>query len=383
MPADHPGRILVVTNDYPPRRGGIESFVFALCSRLTAADVVVYTARMSGSAAVDPRVPYRVVRDRRRMLLPTRRVATAVGAVAREHGCDRVLFGASMPLGLLAGGLRAAGIRRIVALTHGHEVWWAVVPGTRSLLRRVGREVDVLTYVSDYCRDRIARALRREDARRMVRLSPGVDTDVFRPGIDGSSLRRRLGIAADQPVVVAASRLVARKGHDVLLEAWPLVLADHPRAVLLVVGDGPARRGLERAAARRAVAGSVMFVTDVTWEHMPEVYAAGDVFAVPCRTRLVGLEPEALGIVFLEAAACGLPVVVGDSGGAPETVLDKDTGYVVDPRSPREVADRVGSLLADPVAAAAMGARGREWVARHYSWDTAAATLGDLLYPDG
>jgi phosphatidylinositol alpha-1,6-mannosyltransferase len=378
VPGDHAGKLLVVTNDFPPRRGGIESFVFSLCEGLRD-QVVVYTARMPGSAGVDRRAAYPVVRDRSRMLLPTPRVARAVRAVVREHGCDRVLFGASMPLGLLTGRLRATGVRRIVGLTHGHEVWWAAVPGARQLLRRVGREVDVLTYVSDYCRDRIAGALRPEDARSMVRLAPGVDSQMFTPMVDGAPIRRRWGIEANQPVVVAASRLVARKGQDVLLEAWPRVLTDHPRAVLLIVGDGPARRRLARAAAHARLASSVVMLTDVDWREMPTVYAAGDVFALPCRTRLRGLEPEALGIVFLEAAASGLPIVVGNSGGAPETVVPGETGYVVDPRSVRDVAGRICALLADPEAASAMGLRGREWVTKHHSWEAAVATLRDLL----
>ena len=165
------GRILVVTNDYPPRRGGIESFVFSLCAGLPAAGVVVYTARLPGSPKVDAPAPDPVLRDRTGMLLPTQRAARAVRDAMVDHGCDRVVFGASAPLGLLAGGLRAAGARRIVALTHGHEVWWSKTPGAQSLLRRIGREVDVLTYVSEFCRAQIATSLRPGDARRMVRLS--------------------------------------------------------------------------------------------------------------------------------------------------------------------------------------------------------------------
>ncbi len=378
MPADGRGKVLVVTNDFPPRRGGIESFVLALCTGL-GEEAVVYTAAMAGSEQVDEGLRCAVVRDPRGLLLPTPRVARAVRAVARAYHCDRVLFGASMPLGLLAGGLRRGGVSRVVGLTHGHEVWWARLPGARRLLRRVGRQVDVLTYVSGYCRDRIGPALDAEDAQAMVRLSPGVDTQLFRPALDGSGLRRRLGIDADQPVVLAASRLVPRKGQDVLLAAWPQVLSRHPRAVLLIVGDGPARRGLRRAASEAELAGSVEMVAGLPWAEMPAVYAAADVFALPCRTRLAGLEPEALGIVFLEAAASGLPVVVGRSGGAPETVVDGESGYVVDPRSPQQVAARIAALLDDPAAAAAMGRRGRQWVAQHYSWDTAVATLRTLL----
>lgn len=373
------GRILVVTNDYPPRRGGIESFVFSLCAGLPSHDLVVYTARMAGSKSVDSSVGYPVLRGSSRILLPTRSLARAVKEAAVQHGCDRVVFGAAAPLGLLTGSLRRAGVRRAIAISHGHEVWWATVPGARTLLRRIGSEVDVLTYVSDFCRGEIARALRPADARAMARLSPGVETDTFRPGLDGGGVRRRVGIAADQQVVLAASRLVARKGHDTLLEAWPQVLARHPGAALLIVGDGPRRRRLQRHAARPDMAGSVRFLLDASHQDMPLVYAAADVFAVPCRTRLGGLEPEALGIVFLEAAACGLPIVVGASGGAPETLVDGETGYLVDPSSADDVADRICALLADPARATAMGASGRAWVQQHYSADAAATTLRALL----
>lgn len=373
------GRVLVVTNDFPPRRGGIESFVFSLCSGLSSEQVVVYTATMPGSAAFDAGLPHPVVRDRSPRLLPTSRVAQAVQQVARRYGCDRAVFGAAAPLGLLAPALRRSGVRRVVGLTHGHEVWWAKTPGTKQLLRRIGDAVDVLTYVSDYCRREIANGLSPPAVRRMVRLSPGVDIARFSPASDGEGARQAMGIRPGQPVVLAAGRLVRRKGHDMLIRAWPTVLRTVPDAVLLVVGDGPADRRLRASATRAGVTDSVRHRGGVEWEKMPQMYAAADVFTLPCRTRLGGLEPEALGIVFLEAAASGLPVVVGASGGAPETVADGKTGYVVDPRDPNEIAERVASLLAAPATAAQMGAAGRVRVAEHWPQSRAAEILAQLL----
>lgn len=374
-------RTLVVTNDFPTRRGGIETFVLALCQQLPPAEVVVYTASMPGDAAYDAGLGFPVHRDPSSMLLPTPRVANRVERVLRETGCDRVLFGASAPLGLLAGRLRRSGARRVVALTHGHEVWWARTPGARQALHRVGESCDVLTYVSTWCRDRIAPALSPAAADRMERLSPGVDTERFRPGCGGDEVRRRWGIAAEAPVVVCTARLVARKGQDVLLEAWPTIRARVPDARLLLVGDGRSRSALERAAARLppSVRDSVVFTGSVPWSQMPAHTDAGDVFAMPCRTRLAGLEPEAFGIVFLEAAACGLPVLVGDSGGAPETVVDGVTGFVVPPREVGAVADRLAELLSDPARAREMGDRGRRCVVDGWTWRKAEERLHDLL----
>ncbi|MDX6318242.1 MAG: phosphatidyl-myo-inositol dimannoside synthase [Nocardioidaceae bacterium] len=376
------GKVLVVTNDFPPRIGGIESFVYTLCCSLPSSEVVVFTSRMAGARQVDRALEYPVVRDRSRVLVPTPRMGRAVRSIAREHGCDRVLFGAAAPLGLLAPGLRRAGIRPLVALTHGHEVWWAALPGARAALRRIGDGVDVLTYVSEFCRERISPALSAPAAARMVRLSPEVDVGRFTPQVDGAPWRRRWRVG-DRPVVLSAARLVARKGHDTLLRAWPRVLSACPDAVLVIVGDGPMRQALQRAVRREGLSASVRMVPGVPWSQMPGVYAAADVFALPCRTRLLGLQPEAFGIVFLEAAASGLPVVAGASGGVPETVLDGRTGYVVDPRELDQLVRRIVSLLSSPATAGAMGARGRREVSAHHAAGRSARVLRDLLDGDG
>jgi phosphatidyl-myo-inositol dimannoside synthase len=315
-------KTLVITNDFPPRRGGIENFVFSICQAMPPDEVVVYTARMDGCEETDSSVDYPVIRDRAGMLLPTRRVARNVQAVAREHACDCVIFGAAAPLGLLARGLRQhSGVTHQTAITHGHEVWWAKVPLTRWALRRIGDDVDVMTYVSEFCRRRIEPALSPAARKRMQRLSPTVDKTRFHPGVDGSGWRIRLGIPQDVPVVLSASRLVRRKGQDMLIRSWPSVVDRVASARLVIVGDGPSRRRLGRLARTSGAGESISFVPGVPWEEMPAVYAMADAFAMPCRTRLWGLEPEAFGIVFLEAAAVGLRVITGNSGGAKEAAL--------------------------------------------------------------
>jgi phosphatidylinositol alpha-1,6-mannosyltransferase len=340
-------KTLVITNDFPPRRGGIETFVFSLCNDMPPDEVVVYTARMEGSEEFDADVDYPVIRDRARILLPTFRVGRGVRRVAREQSCDRVVFGAAAPLGLLASGLRRAGVQEIVGITHGHEVWWAKVPIARQLLRRIGETTDYLTFVSEFCRLQISPALSRAAAGRMRRLSPAIDRNRFRPGMDRRTLRRRWGLAPERPVVLAASRLVRRKGQDTLIKAWPSVLERHPEAALLIVGDGPSKRRLVRMVRRRGLASSVIIRPSVPWDVMPHIYATADVFALPCRTRLWGLEVEAFGLVFLEASAAGLPVLVGDSGGAVEAAvtLGGFAEFVCDPKDASAVAKAVAGVL--------------------------------------
>ncbi|MFD5691744.1 glycosyltransferase family 4 protein [Streptomyces rubiginosohelvolus] len=382
-------RTLVVTNDFPPRQGGIETFVRAMTDRFPADSVVVHTSAEPGAAAHDAALPYPVVRDPARMLLPVPRVTARAAELARRHGCDSVWFGAAAPLGLMADRLRReSGVRRAVATTHGHEVWWARTPGARALLRRIGERTDAVTYLGAATRAPIAAALGPAAARRMVRLAPGVDAEAFavRPGArDGvrtpaGGVRERYGLGG-RPVILCAARLVPRKGQDTLIRALPAVLRSVPDAVLLLTGDGPYARTLHRLAADTGVADAVVLAGGRPHPEMPEHYAASDVFAMPCRTRRGGLEVEGLGIVFLEAAAAGLPVLVGDSGGAPDTVRDGETGYLVDGRNTAAVADRLVTLLRDRAAAAAMGEKGRAWVREAWGWESAYETLAGLLRP--
>jgi phosphatidyl-myo-inositol dimannoside synthase len=371
-------RTLIVTNDFPPRQGGIQSFVHGLAVRLPEGAVTVYAPAWKGAAGFDARQPFPVIRHPTSLMLPVPGVARRAAAIAREHGCDTVLFGAAAPLGLITPALRkTAGVRRAVALTHGHEAGWAALPGARALLRRIGDEVDVLTYLGEYFRTRLARALSPQAARRMVRLAPGVDMTFFRPGAGGEAVRERLGLAG-RPVVVCVSRMVPRKGQDTLIKAWPEVKARVSGAVLLLVGDGPYVSRLKTMAREAGVGQDVIFTGAVPWRELPGYYDAADVFAMPCRTRRAGLDVEGLGIVYLEASATGLPVIGGDSGGAPDAILEGETGYVV--HDVPQVAARATELLSDQGKARAMGEKGLAWVEREWRWELAAARLTALLH---
>jgi phosphatidylinositol alpha-1,6-mannosyltransferase len=204
-------------------------------------------------------------------------------------------------------------------------------------------------------------------------LYPGADVEAFRPDLATEDLRERHGVG-DRPLVVCVSRLVARKGQDVLIRGMHTVRRQVPEATLLIVGGGPYEADL-RAMAAQAPTGSVVFVGQVSEGDLPRYYAMGDVFAMPCRTRLAGMEVEGWGNVFIEAAACGKPVVVGDSGGAREALVDGETGVLVDGTSVGGVADAVAGLLSDPARARAMGEAGRARVLRHHTWPSIAETL--------
>ena len=339
-------RTLLVTNDFPPRPGGIQQFVHNLAVRRPSGTLVVYASTWKGAEKFDAEQPFEVVREDTGVLLPTPAVARRAAEIARSHGCDSVWFGAAAPLGLLASGLRRnAGIDRAVALTHGHEIGWAALPGARQALRRIARGNDVITYLGEYQRIRLDKAL--HGLTRLERLAPGVDVDAFHPGADGSAVRAKYGLS-DRPVIVCVSRLVPRKGQDMLIRALPAIRCRVPDAALLLGSGGPYRPKLERLARDLGVEADVVFTGSVPWAELPALYAAGDVYAMPCRTRAGGLDVEGLGIVYLEASATGLPVVAGDSGGAPDAVLEGETGYVVGGRDVAAIARRITDLLTDP-----------------------------------
>jgi phosphatidyl-myo-inositol dimannoside synthase len=335
---------------------------------------VVYASTSPGAGKFDADQPFPVIRAETSMLLPTPAIARRAAQVARAYHCDRIWFGAAAPLGLLAPALRRwAGIHRALAMTHGHEVGWAALPGARSLLRRIGREVDVVTYLGEYFRARLAPVVAN-----LERLRPGVDLDAFSPSVDGSAVRRRYGLG-DRPVIVCVSRLVARKGQDALVRALPMVRSRVPDAALLIVGEGPYRSTLDRMVRQLGLSKHVVFTGPPAPAELPAHYAAGTVYAMPCRTRHGGLDVEGLGLVYLEASASGLPVIAGDSGGAPDAVRDGVTGFVVNGRDVPAIAARITALLQDSSLAQRMGAAGRAWVESDWRWETQAARLTDLL----
>lgn len=367
-------KTLLVTNDFPPTVGGIQSYLrdFAaeLARRVGPDSLVVFASTQDAAAARkwDASVPYTVVRWSHRVMLPTPLTARAMQRLIRTHGIDTVWFGAAAPLALMGPAAKRAGAATVIASTHGHEVGWAKVPIGRQALRGIGRSADIVTYISDYTLQRLRPAF--GSGPRFVALPSGVDTAFFRPATvaQRTATRERLGVG-DAPVVVCSSRLVARKGQDVLIRALPEVRRQAAGARLVIVGTGPDARRLH------AIAGAeVVFTGAAPGEQLRDIVAAADVFAMPARTRLGGFDVEGLGIVYLEAQACGVPVVAGRSGGAPETVTP-ESGVVVDGRDTNEVARAIGGMLVDAQGRARMGAAGRAHVAERFSWDV----LGDRL----
>lgn len=371
----------MVTNDFPPRPGGIQSYLHALATRLPDQDLVVYAPAWEHSSGSHPEFdadqPFPVVRHPGGLMLPTRSVARRAREIMRAEQCDTVWFGAAAPLALLAPQLRAAGAERVIASTHGHEVGWSMLPVARQALRRIGSTTDVVTFVSKYTRSRFASAFGPRAA--LEYLPSGVDTEQFQPNFAArKEIRTRYGLG-DRPTAVCVSRLWPRKGQDMLIRALPDIRRRVPEAALLLVGGGPYQDRLRALAEQLGVVEHVIMTGRVPWEELPAHYVAGDVFAMPCRTHGRGLDVEGLGIVYLEASASGLPVVAGRSGGAPETVLDGVTGNVVDGRDVAQIAESVGALLADPTWASEMGEAGRRWVSRHWRWQDIARRLARLL----
>jgi phosphatidyl-myo-inositol dimannoside synthase len=374
-------RVLLVTNDFPPRRGGIQSYLVELVTRLAAAGehtLTVYAPRWKDAETFDAEaVGYQVVRHPGTLMLPGRGVDIRMRRLITERGIDTVWFGAAAPLGLLAQRARRAGATRVLASTHGHEVGWSMLPVARSVLRRIGDDSDAVTFVSRYTRGRFASAFGPHAG--LEHLPPGVDTDRFRPDpASRAELRARYGLGV-RPTVLCLSRLVPRKGQDMLIKALPAVRQRVDGAALVIAGGGPYMTALQELAERLGVGEHVTFTGGVPAADLPAYHAMADVFAMPCRTRGAGLDVEGLGIVFLEASATGVPVIAGSSGGAPEAVQHNKTGMVVDGRSVDQIADAVSGLLADPDRAAKMGAAGRDWVTSHWRWDDLAGRLADLI----
>ena len=373
-------KTLFITNDFPPRPGGIQTFVYEIVARFNPESVVVLASDWANSNEFDTGLDYKVVRAKSKVLLPTKKTLSLAAQLIAEHNIDQVVFGASAPLGLLAKPLRKLGIKKIIAFTHGHEVGWAKTPLTKSLLRRIAKDVDSLTYLTAYTKAGILKGLPKNTESKMYQLLPGVDTQLFNPSnkVAGAQIRADLGFA-DRPTIVSVSRLMARKGHDQLIKAIPEISKSIPGVALVIVGDGKYRKSLQKLVRKLKLTNDVYFSGKVPYADLPNWYAVGDVFAMPCRTRMANWDVEGLGIVYLEASATGLPVVAGDSGGAPEAVIPGKTGYVVGGRDSKMLIKQLIALLSDENLRVELGQNGRDWVCKDWTWDQAYQEVQTLL----
>jgi phosphatidyl-myo-inositol dimannoside synthase len=362
-------KTFLITNDLGPRAGGIESFVLGLLERVEANSVVIFTSSQSKSKEFDQELFEKygaiVIRDRSKILLPTPRITRRAVQIMGQYQATTIWFGAAAPLALMAKRLRKAGATNIVALTHGHEVWWAKIPLFKSAISKISKNVDLLTYLGDFTRDSMLPAIK--DQSKLVRIAPGIDIDHFAPTSIDRNLIEKYKLQ-DRRVIVSVGRLVHRKGQDKLIEAMPQVLKSFPDAVLLLVGEGPIKSMLDKSIRHHGLQNNVIFTGRVKFADLPRYIQLGEVFAMPSRDRFFGLEVEGLGIVYLEASACGVSVIVGKSGGAPDAVLENKTGLIVDGTNPSEIAEAVCKLLNDKELAKQMGRNGRDWVVENWQW---------------
>lgn len=342
---------------------------------------IVYTSAQPDSEKYDAdwlsQYGVRVVRDRSKILLPTARVGMSIRKIVKAEAITTVAFGAAAPLGLLSAGLKRAGVKRTVALTHGHEVWWAKVFPFTLLMRRIGSTVDVLTYLGNFTHAAISKALNKSSQNTMVKVAPGIDTEHFRP-VDSAALRQSLGLS-DKKVIVSVGRLVHRKGQDRLIASMPQILKQINNAHLVIVGQGPYRSELEKLVEKHELSQAVTFIGRIQYELLPTYICLGDIFAMPSRSRLMGLEVEGLGIVYLEASSCGVAVLAGNSGGAPDAVLNNITGVVVDGTNNSGIAKAAIDLLSDRDRSLTMGIAGRQWITENWNWEIWSKEFEALL----
>ena len=364
-------RHLLVTNDFPPKVGGIQSYLWELWRRLPADDIAVHTTPHAGAPVFDADQAFVVTRSREPVLLPTPTVVRRVRNLAERQGAELVVWDPALPVGHAG---RRVG-RPYAVVLHGSEV---TVPGrlpvARSMLARVLRGASLVICAGNYPAGEAERAA--GCTLPTVVVPPGVDTDRFRPldEAERASVRRELGLPVDAPLVVSVSRLVPRKGMDTLIRAAARLGRTEPDLVVAIAGSGRDRRRLEGLVA--STGAPVRLLGRVPEELLPGLYGAGDVFAMLCRSRWGGLEQEGFGIVFLEAAAAGVPQVAGESGGAAEAVAHERTGLVMGrPDAVERVVRTLSDLLGDEKRRAEMGREARPRAEAEFSYDVLARRL--------
>jgi phosphatidyl-myo-inositol dimannoside synthase len=366
---------ILVTNDFPPKIGGIQSLLWEWWRRLPPDRFAVLTSPYQGASEFDAEQAYRIERITEPVLLPHPLMVRRVNALARDFGAGLAVLDPAVPLGLIGPSLELP----YDVVLHGAEVTVpGRLPGGKQGLAYVLRNARHVIAAGTYPAAEAERAAGRPLPTTVV--PPGVDTQRFRPltPSERDDTRRRFGLPVDARVIVGVSRLVPRKGFDTAIRAIARLAGSHPDVVLVIAGTGRDDGRLRRLAAE--LGAPVRFRGRVDHDDLPFVYGCADVFTMLCRTRWGGLEQEGFGIVFVEASACGVPQVAGDSGGAADAVADGETGLIV--RHPERVDAAVQALrrlLDDDAERARMGAAARRRAETEFDYDVLAARLGTAL----
>jgi phosphatidyl-myo-inositol dimannoside synthase len=371
---------LLVTNDFPPKIGGIQSYLWELWRRLPAGEAIVLTTPYAGDSVFDRSAPMPIVRTRQRWLLPTPVLERQIVQIARDRGITHIVLDPALPLGWLGPRLNRQGFRYSVVL-HGAEITVpGRLPGSKQLLARVLRDAEHVIAAGGYPLAEGERAVGRSLPSTVI--APGIDVNRFAPLVDGQSravIRTRLGVPASGPLLVSTSRLVPRKGRDVLIQAAELLRSEFPDLTIAISGSGRDLKRLKKLA-RQVPKVDVRFLGRLSDADLADLYRVADLFVMLCRNRWRGLEQEGFGIVFLEAAASGVAQVAGRSGGSHEAVIEGATGVIVDrPENAQDSANAIAALLRDPVRRAEMGAASRRRAVDECTYDLMAQRLAETL----
>ena len=369
---------LLVTNDYPPKIGGIQSLLWEWWRRLPSDSFAVLTSPYEGAAEFDAAQPYRIERTREPVLLPHPLMIKRINDMATDFGADFVVLDPALPLGLVGPALKLP----YMVVLHGAEVTVpGRLPGSKQVLGHVLRGARHVIAAGGYPAREGEHAAGRALPTTVV--PPGVDTKRFVPVDDASraSVRSRFGIAPDDEVVLGVSRLVTRKGYDTVIRAVAQLAPHRPKLRLVIGSTGRDEQRLRSIAAETNA--PVTFLGRVAHDDLPLLYGCADVFAMMCRNRWGGLEQEGFGIVFVEAAACGTPQIAGDSGGSAEAVVDGETGFVMaNPSDSSALAARIAQILDDEPLRRRMGTASRSRAVAEFDYDVLARRLGGVLGVD-
>jgi phosphatidylinositol alpha-1,6-mannosyltransferase len=366
---------LLVTNDFPPKIGGIQSLLWEWWRRLPPDSFAVLTSPHTDAAAFDSAQAFRIERTKEPVLLPHPWMVHRIHELAKDFGADFVVLDPALPLGLVGPSLKLP----YMVVLHGAEVTVpGRIPGSKQVLGRVLRGADHVIAAGGYPAREGHHAAGKLLEHTII--PPGVDTDRFVPLSvqERTDARTHFGWDDDAEIVLGISRLVPRKGFDVLIRAVAQLAPHRPRLRLVIASTGRDEERLKKIA--HEVRAPVEFLGRVPHEDLPRLYGCVDVFSMMCRNRWGGLEQEGFGIVFVESAACGVPQIAGNSGGAAEAVLDGVTGYVMDdPTDTAGLAARIASILDDDVLRASMAAASRERAVTEFNYDVLGHRLGQVL----
>lgn len=370
-------RTLLLTQFFPPEKGGIQNYLYNICKNLPSDKTFVFssTPHKKEILEFDQSQPFKIYRNNsqeiyQKLHLTSLSIYKETSKIVKENNIEKIFLGHFyIPYVITALILKKFKNIPYTIFTHGLEILETKnSPKSSYILKLCLKNAQNIIVTTDYLKNKIINKYYNLDLnKKIIKVPPGVNSGFFQPNLNTSSLKNKLDLK-NKKIIFTCGRLVKRKNHQLVIKALPEILKKIPNAIYLIAGIGPEEKQLKKQVEELNLENQVKFLGEIKNKDLPLYYNLADIFCMPSLYNEETGDIEGFGMVFIEAQACGTPTIGSNTGGIPDAIRNNIDGFLIDPKSSQDLASKIIKLLLDPELANKIGKAGREKVVTEHNW---------------